>query len=254
MSSTTIRSALALITVMVVAQGCSVNPSLRYNYTPSPQLSAAPAVRKIVVMKPLDMRGHAGTTPSHEAYIPFYPYVRQIREPEAFTLEWNGNRYDYELDFAELIAADLRAAGIAGDVAVSPDAKQISPLLTGPGRADYIIKLSLTRLEWQHKFTMYGVSVLGYLPEAFGAPDQYGFSQLAFTAEVLNSQGKPVAKRSFSAYESQNGWLYYFTGFLRSLTRAYEQVSPDFRQFVASSVSSGVVPAQAPAGGEAKKP
>ena len=236
---------LCAILLNIVLMGCSVNPSLRYNYFPSPKISGADcAVKKIIVMKPLDLRGHAGTTPSTQAYIPFYPYVRQIREPEAFTYEWNGIRYDYELDFAELVATDLRASGIAADVVVSPESKNIPPLVSGPGRPDYIIKLSLSRLDWQHKFTMYGVSLLGYLPEAFGAPDQFGFSYLEFTAEVLDSQGRPVARRSFSAMESQNGWLYYFTGFLRSLTNAYEQVSPDFRQFVLSSVTGGAPPRQ----------
>ncbi len=226
----------------MVFSGCTVSPSLKYGFEPAPPMDKAP-VGKIVVMKPLDIRGHAGTTPGHHAYIPLVPYVRQIREPEAFTYEWNGYRFDYELDFAELVAADLRAAGLATDVAVSPDSKTIPKLAAGPGKTDYIVKLSINRLEWQRKFTMYGVSILGYLPQAFGAPDEYGFSYLDFTAEVLDSNGKAVAKRQFSAVESQNGWLYYYSGFLRALTRAYVQVSPDFRNFVATAIQAPAKPA-----------
>ena len=237
-----IFSAAALL--IVLSQGCAItNPSLRYDFTPAPPSadSEGTLARKIVVMKPLDIRGHAGTTPTMKAYIPCYPFVREIREPEAFIYDWNNSRFDYELDFAELVAMDLRAAKIADDVAVSPEAKRIPPLLTGPGRPDYIVKISLTRLEWQRKFTMYGISLLGYLPQACGAPDEYGFSYLTFTAEILDAQGTPIAKRTFSATESQNGWLYYFTGFLRALTRAYAQVSPDFREFVQSTISGSAV-------------
>jgi len=227
---------IALSMLCTLFTGCVVDPSLRYGYEPAPAMGKEP-VGKIVVMKPLDIRGHAGTTPGVQAFIPFYPFVRQVREPEAFTYEWNGYRYDYELDFAELVAMDLRAAGLASDVAVSPDPKRIPKLISStPGKSDFIVKLSLNRLEWQRKFTMYGLSVIGYVPQAFGAPDEYGYSYLDFTAEVIDSNGKTIAQRKFSATESQNGWLYYFTGFLRALTDAYVQVSPDFRNFVASAI------------------
>jgi hypothetical protein len=224
--------------LMIALQGCTIdNPSLTYDFIPAGKVAGDnPPVRKIVIMKPLNIRGHAGTTPVIKAYIPCYPYVREIREPEAFTYDWNSYRFDYEMDFAELVAIDLRASGIAVDVVTSPETTRIPALITGKNPPDYIIKLSLNRLDWQRKFTMYGVSVIGYLPQVFGAPDEYGFAYLKFSAEVFDAQGKPVASKTFSANESQNGWLYYFTGYLRALTRAYAQVSPDFRRFVADSV------------------
>jgi hypothetical protein len=225
--------------LMVALQGCTIaNPSLTYDFIPGGKLTGSnPPVRKIVIMKPLDIRGHAGTTPGIKAFIPCYPFVREIREPEAFTYDWNGYRFDYEKDFAELVAMDLRASGIAVDVVASPETTQIPALITGKNPPDYIVKLSLNRLDWQKKFTMYGVSVIGYIPQVFGAPDEYGFAYLKFTADVFDAHGQPIASRTFSANESQNSWLYYFTGYLRALTRAYAQVSPEFRRFVADSVS-----------------
>jgi hypothetical protein len=225
--------------LMIALQGCTIaNPSLTYDFIPAGKLAGNnPPVRKIVIMKPLDIRGHAGTTPGMKAFIPFYPYVREIREPEAFTYDWNAYRFDYEMDFTELVAMDLRASVIAVDVVASPETTQIPALITGKNPPDYIIKLKLNRLDWQKKFTMYGVSVIGYLPQALGAPDEYGFAYLKFSAEIFDAQGRPVATRTFSATESQNSWLYYFTGYLRALTRAYAQVSPDFRRFVADSVA-----------------
>lgn len=237
------RAAFFSLILLFVA-GCAVEPSLRYGFNPEPprltseNAAGNPIARKIVVMKPLDIRGHAGTTPGAKAFIPFYPYVKQIREPEAFIYEWNGHRFDYELDFAELVAMDLRAAGIASEVIVSPDPKKIPTLNPSPDKPDFIVRLSLSRLDWQRKFTMYGMSVLGYLPQAFGAPDEYGYSFLEFTAEVLDYQGKSIAKRKFSAMESQNCWIYYYTGFLRALTDAYVKVSPELRNFVLSSIKS----------------
>ncbi len=242
------RSAAAFFFLASLVSGCVVDPSLRYGFVPSPPLTAmvvaqdeskkdlgqetlSPAESvcgKIIVMKPLDKRGHAGTTPGIKAYIPLYPYVMQIREPEAFTYEWNGSRYDYELDFAELVAMDLRSSGLASDVQVS-QSNSVIPKSSGDVR---ILRLTLSRLEWQRKFTMYGISVLGYLPQAFGAPDEYGYSYLEYSAELLDSNGKPLAKRKFSAVESRNGWLYYFTGFLRGLTDAYAKTSPDLRNFI----------------------
>jgi hypothetical protein len=230
---TTVLKLFSLLMLCALISGCAVNPSLKYGFEPAPAMGRQP-VGKIVVMKPQDIRTHAGTTPGVQAYIPFYPYVRQVREPEAFTYEWNGYRFDYELDFAELVAMDLRAAGLASDVSVSPDIKRLPAI--GQGKNNFIVKLSLNRLEWQHKFTLYGISVLGFLPEALGAPDQYGFSFLDFNAEVIDSSGKTISSRKFSAVESQNGWLYYFSGFLRALTDAYVQVSPEFRSFVASAI------------------
>ena len=232
---------LFAVVLMVVLQGCTIaNPSLTYDFMPAGKLAGNnPPVRKIVIMKPLDIRGHAGTTPGMKAFIPFYPYVREIREPEAFTYDWNAYRFDYEMDFTELVAMDLRASGIAVDVVASPETTQIPALITGKNPPDYIIKLKLNRLDWQKKFTMYGVSVIGYVPQALGAPDEYGFAYLKYTAEVFDAQGRPVATRTFSATESQNSWLYYFTGYLRALTRAYAQTSPDLRRFVADSVTGG---------------
>ncbi len=229
---------LAALLILPLA-GCSVNPSLTYEFQPLPKMENVSPVKKIVIMKPFDDRGHAGTTPCIKAYIPFYPYVREIRTPEAFTYEWNANRFDYEMDFAELLAADLRAAGLAVEVTTSPEISKISPLLSGAQAPDYIIRLKLNRLDWQRKFTMYGVSIVGYVPQAFGAPDEYGYAYLKFSAEMIDSKGKTVSVRTFSATESQNGWLYYYSGYLRALTRAYQQVSPDFRGFVASSIASG---------------
>lgn len=231
-------SVFSVAALVIALQGCTIsNPSLKYGFTPAEKIAPAPSVRKIVIMKPLDIRGHAGTTPVMKAYIPFYPFVREIREPEAFTYDWNAYRFDYEMDFAELVAMDLNASGIASSVMVSTETKRIQTVLNGKNPPDYIIKISLNRLDWQRKFTMYGISLLGYLPQACGAPDEYGFSYLKFSAEVLDSKGNPVAVKTFSAVESQNGWIYYFTGYLRALTRAYTQVSPDFRRFVADSVS-----------------
>ena len=230
---TTVLKLFSLLMLCALISGCAVNPSLKYGFEPAPAMGRQP-VGKIVVMKPQDIRTHAGTTPGVQAYIPFYPYVRQVREPEAFTYEWNGYRFDYELDFAELVAMDLRAAGLASDVTVSPDIKRLPSI--GQGSNNFIVKLSLNRLEWQHKFTMYGLSIVGFLPEALGAPDQYGFSFLDFTADVIDSSGRTISSRRFSAIESQNGWLYYFSGFLRALTDAYVQTSPEFRSFVASAI------------------
>ncbi|OGV53237.1 MAG: hypothetical protein A2017_06120 [Lentisphaerae bacterium GWF2_44_16] len=234
-----IISIFSALAIAAVLQGCAIsNPSLKYGFVPAEKIAPAPVVRKIVVMKPLDIRGHAGTTPVMKAYIPFYPFVREIREPEAFTYDWNAYRFDYEKDFAELVAMDLAASGIASNVMVSTETKNIQSVINSKNPPDYIIKLSLNRLDWQRKFTMYGISILGYLPQACGAPDEYGFSYLKFSAEILDAKGNPIANKTFSAIESQNGWIYYFTGFLRALTRAYTQVSPDLRSFVADSVSS----------------
>lgn len=230
---------LFAVALAAALQGCTIsNPSLTYDFIPDGKLPGdSPHVKKIVIMKPLDIRGHVGATPGMKAFIPFYPYVREIREPEAFSYDWNAYRFDYEMDFAELVAMDLRASGMAGDVVASPETTNVTALLAGKNPPDYIIKLKLNRLDWQKKFTMYGVSVIGYLPQVFGAPDEYGFSYLKYSAEVFDAKGNPVAAKTFSAVESQNSWLYYFTGYLRALTRAYAKTSPDFRRFVAGSIS-----------------
>ena len=226
------------VLIMLVLQGCNVTPSLTYGFVPSGKTSEKTAqIKKIVVMKPLDNRVHAGTTPVYDAYIPFYPFVKIINEPETFVYKWNGFSYDYYNDFAELITMDLNAAGVAENVVTSPDMTQIQPLLTGKVPPDYIIRLTLNRLDWQADYTMYGISFLGYLPQVLGAPSSYGFSFLKFKAEVLDSKGEPIAERTFTASESQNGWIYYYSGYLRALTAAYCKVSNDFRNFVADAVS-----------------
>ena len=227
-----------IILIMLALQGCNVAPSLTYDFTPSGKISNVHAqVKKIVVMKALDNRVHAGTTPAYKAFIPFYPFVKRIEEPETFVFRWNGYNFDYEKNFAELIALDLNAAGIASNVVASPDMTKIQPLITGKKRPDYIIRLTLNRLDWQDDFTMYGISVAGYLPQLLGAPYSYGFSYLNFKAEILDSTGKPIAEKTFSATASQNAWIYYYSSYLRALTAAYCKVSGDLRSFVANSVS-----------------
>jgi hypothetical protein len=225
------------ILIMLVLQGCNVTPSLTDGFIPSGKISDKPAqIKKVVVMKPLDNRIHAGTTPVYKAYIPFYPFVKIINEPETFVFKWNGSSYDYGNNFAELVAIDLRATGVADDIVSSPSMTHISPLLAGKTPPTYIIRLTLDRLDWQADYTMYGISILGYLPQALGAPSSYGFSFLKFKAEILDSTGKPIAERTFSATENQNGWIYYYSGYLRALTTAYCKVSEDFRHFVAGAV------------------
>jgi hypothetical protein len=228
---------LFAVIVMIIMQGCNVVPSLTYNYIPSGEkIDNIAPVKKIVVMKSLDRRTHAGTTPKLNAFIPFFPFVKTINEPETFIYYWNSSRFDYESDFSELVAVDLRASGIASNIMVSPDTGHISPLVTGKEHPDYIIKLVLNRMDWQNDFTMYGISILGYLPQLFGAPTSYGYSYLKFTAEILDSHGKILAKKVFSATQKQNGWIYYYTGYLRALTKAYKQVSPELREFIAASI------------------
>ncbi len=220
----------------LILQGCWVYPSLTHDYTPYPKVFDQPLTNKIVVMKPLDMRGHAGTTPIYQAYIPFVPYIRTIEEPEQFIYAADGFKFDYENDFAKLVAIDLQSSGIADDVVASPDMVAIPPLVTGTAQPDYIIKLSIQQLDWQTKYSMFCLSVIGYVPQIIGFPNSYGFSYLKFSAEIYDSKGTAIASKSFSATESQNGWIYYDSGYLRALTEAYKQTSPDFRQFVASSI------------------
>lgn len=233
-----IKILFVLIASAILMQGCMVQPSLTYGYTPKGKMSDNEHVltHKILIMKPLDLRGHAGTTPIYPAFIPFVPYVRVIDEPEQISYTYDGSKYDYESDFANLVAMDLKSSGIADNVVASPDAAEIPPLITGPVRPDYIIKLSLQQLDWQTKYTMYCLSIAGYVPQIIGYPNSYGFSFLKYTVEVLDSQGRPIAEKSFSGTESQNGWIYYYAGYLRALTRAYEQTSPEFRNFVANSI------------------
>lgn len=225
-------------------QGCTIQPSLTYDFTPKGKMSDndIALTHKIVIMKPLDVRGHAGTTPIYPAYIPFVPYVRIIDEPEQITYTYNGLKYDYEKDFANLVAMDIQSSGIAETVVASPDAVEIPPLLTGPALPDYIIKLSIQQLDWQTKYTMYCLSIVGYVPQIIGYPNSYGFSYLKYKAEIFDSKGKPIAQKSFSAVESQNGWIYYYAGYLRALTRAYEQTSPDLRNFIANSIKESSHP------------
>ncbi|HBM16518.1 MAG TPA: hypothetical protein DD381_09295 [Lentisphaeria bacterium] len=220
-------------------QGCSY-PSLSYGYTPDKRIDEQPLVKKIVVMKPLDMRGHAGTTPVYEAYIPFVPYIRIIEEPEHFVYVANGYNYDYEADFARLVSEDLQASGIANTVVASPDSAEISTLITGKELPDFIIKISIERMDWQTKYSMFGLSIIGFIPQAMGVPNTYGFSYLTFDAQIYDSKGMPLSIKTFSAIESQSGWIYYDSGYLRALTRAYEKKSPDFRKYVSSEIKSSL--------------
>lgn len=233
-----IKILLALAASVILVQGCMVQPSLTYGFAPKGNITEnkTPLTNKIVIMKPLDLRGHAGTTPTYWAYMLFVPYVRTIEEPEQFTYNYNGFKYDYESDIAKLVAMDLQASGIADIVVTSPDATAIPPLIMGPANPDYIIRLSIQQLDWQTKFTMYCLSIVGYVPQIIGYPNSYGFSFLKYSAEVLDAKGRPIAKKSFSATESQNGWIYYYSGYLRALTRAYEQTSPELRSFIANSI------------------
>jgi len=233
-----IKILFVLAVSAILMQGCMVQPSLTYGYTPKGKISenATTLTHKIVIMKPLDLRGHPGTTPIYWAYLPLVPYIRVINEPEQFVYTFNGFKYDYEADFENLVSMDLQSSGIADSVVTSPDAVEIPPLITGPARPDYIIKISIQQLDWQTKYTMYCLSIVGYVPQIIGYPNSYGFSFLKYTVQVLDSQGKPIAEKSFSAAESQNGWIYYYGGYLRALTRAYEQTSPEFRNFLANTI------------------
>ena len=221
---------------IIFVSGCQVVPQLTYNFKPETKITESPLTKKIVVMKSLDNRLHSGTTPVAKAFIPFYPFVKTIDEPETFVYRWNGSSFDYCMNFSQLVAKDLIASGITADAVVSPETTKINPLLTGNTKPDYIIRLTLNRMDWQADFTMYGLSILGILPQIFGAPYSYGFSHLDFKAEILNAQGKTIAERTFSGLESQDAWIYYYSAYLRALTYAYSNVSNEFRSFVAGSI------------------
>ena len=232
-----IFSGLILVqATLLVLQGCSVYPSLTHGYVPDQKIEEKPIAKKILIMKPLDMRGHAGSTPIYWAYVPFVPYVRIIEEPEHFVYVANGYNYDYEEDFAKLVSEDLQASGIASSVVINPDSTEISKSAVGTSPPDYIIKISLDRLEWQTKYSMFGLSIVGFIPQIIGFPNTYGFSYLTFVAEIFDAKNNSLSLRTFVASESQNGWIFYDSGYLRALTKAYEDVSPDFREYVASTI------------------
>ena len=221
---------LSVSAIMLILQGCNIAPSLTYNFKPTQGSSDVKPVKKLVVYKSYDKRPHVSTTPIYKAYIPFYPFVKLINKPENFVLALNGNSFNYEENFSELVAMDLDAAGIANNVVTEDNLKKET--------SDYYIKLSLKRLDWQADYTMYGLSYLGYLPQALGAPSSFGMVSLAFNAEVYAPGGKLLGEKEFSCDIPQNGWIYYYSGYLRALTKAYIQLSPQFRKFVINSISN----------------
>ncbi|MEI6057163.1 MAG: hypothetical protein WCR55_14035, partial [Lentisphaerota bacterium] len=67
-----IKILFVLAVSAILMQGCMVQPSLTYGYTPKGKISenATTLTHKIGIMKPLDLRGHPGTTPIYWAYLP----------------------------------------------------------------------------------------------------------------------------------------------------------------------------------------
>lgn len=215
---------LVLFVAGLLGGGCSVVPTLREGYEPlPPEVGAGTEPRpELIIAKVKDASPQYGTTPIAQAFIPFWPYVSTVDTPEAFVYRWNRQGFDYKKDFAELVAEDLRNSGLFRRVVIDNDGSK-----TG-----LTLDLTITNLQWKNRYTLYGLTIAGFIPQALGAPDSYGFSELGFKAELLDADGKSLGRKKLNAIVSQNGWIYYISGYLRALTEAYGKLSPELRLFV----------------------
>lgn len=231
-----------LLLLLAVASGCSA-VTLRTGFTPEPgSTNAGDRISRLKVSGTADARplqGRSSLGPGFFAVIPLVPYGHQRISPGFGVMSSSLSTGSFLSDLVEVVIEDLRIAGVAKQVLgesvnlrnLGPDGeKEISP---------YELRLILDEGLYHRNMTLYGVSLAGAFLWMVGFPTSYGSADLAISAELLDPAGRSLGKQSFEIRESVTEWLYYPlpTAYSRAMARAYGQISPQLRDFVATTLA-----------------
>jgi hypothetical protein len=221
-----------------------------------PEPAAPGAVARVAALEVVlgederPLQGRSSIGPGLLSWIPLVPYGHQRISPETGALATSIETETFLGDVADAVVADLQAARVAERV--GREEKPLEDLGGEPTRAAdpaYRLKLTLDEGIYHRYLTLYGISIPGAFLWMVGLPVSYGHADLAFTVELLDPAGAFLGRRSFDAKEGATEWLYWpFTAsYTRAMPRAYEDISPDLRQFVAESLTARAADTQATA-------
>lgn len=234
------RSWVALLSILAFLQsGCTV-VSLRQGFQPPSAVAAAPveSLRVEVAGDRRPLGGRSSLGPGYLALLPLFPYGHQKIAPEFAAMGASIESDSLAGDLAAIVAADLRAAGLARRVNKGSEA--LSDLGVGPERAsqDHVLRITLDEGLYHRYLTLYGLSFAGALLWMVGLPNSYGRAELAFSAELVAPDGRVLGTRSFEGSARATEFLYRAMPFAYSgaMPRAYAEISPELRVFVADSI------------------
>jgi hypothetical protein len=170
--------------------------------------------------------------------IPLVPYGHQQFSPESAVMSSSlatGNMLD---DVVGVVVRDLRHAGVADQVQkYGVDLRDLGESVAAESRP-YELRLTLDEGIYHRNATLYGMSFAGALLWMIGFPNTYGSAELAVTAELFDPNGRSLGKESFREKSGATEWLYRPApqAYSPAMPRAYGEISPQLRRFVASSL------------------
>lgn len=163
------------------------------------------------------------------ALIPLWPC--SLREdPAEYAAAAFGQPYSLSIDLAETVAKDINAAGIARKAYATGQGVSKHP-------STHVLTLRLNKATFRRHCTFYGLSIIGVIPLALGAPTAFGGRvDLEFEATLYGPGATVVASSRFESTEGVTEFLYsaHTAGGI-GLLRNYDRLSPDLRAFMASA-------------------
>lgn len=226
------KQVLFLLVPIMLLAGCTSAPLSSLD--PAPSVALEPAVKKMIVMLPVEARPDHGTLRRRHRALPLIPlflFKHQQVSPDVFP--YYRSRKTFRSELGETVAKDLSLSGIVDELSYLPGK---SDMPTDPEA--FLLKLTLKDARWNRYDTCYGISIFSVFLYLVGVPISYGSANLALDAELVNPQGETIAQKTFTAKTIAIENL-YFHPFNSRLQAAYKDISPELRDFILTSVRNG---------------
>lgn len=161
--------------------------------------------------------------------IPLWPYSRKRIAPID---KYNYMEGEFITTLQGLFYEDMAVSGLAGEVvSANPLAAAAAPV-----KADYELRLTLQKAEWDRSLTAYGLSIAGMQALWLFLPVSYGEVIFGVKAELL-AGGEIIAGKTITRKSGCTEWIYEQVGYSPraselELTRMFPDIASELRMFV----------------------
>lgn len=227
-----LHNVISLLLLAMVA-GCATSGPLAPAYKPAVKMFPGPKSEHISLLKPREARAHgpkSGAASGVFTLIPLVPFLSERRSPEDEISSGTDKPYDFLADLGNIAVKDLETSGIARKVTFQDGTGTEAP------EASHTLHLTVKHAAWRRYPTMYGISLAALPFQLFGAPVAFGRFELDVETELMDAKGKSLGKAYLTTEVKFRQYLYSSDVLRARVVKAYDQVSPQLRNFVAQAI------------------
>jgi len=243
--------------MVLLLAGCRTH-TLSRAFIPQSAVVDVPVTQTLLVEYPLENRPLGGKSKVWNGMlvlIPLVPYGHNVATPEFYMRGRYRFSYSFNSDLQEAIIKDVKASGLAKEVLAGgrqlkdfrmrydlATTGTVAPEFTWEGgtnavpKGARVLSLRLDEGVMNSYVTTYGLSFAVFPFWLVGAPIAYSDFDLKLTALLKDDQGRVLAERSFAAKDDYCECLYNNGAGLRSMPRAYGEISGKLREFLKANL------------------